>query len=84
MGDAYVALSGEAPQGPLPLSVGGVDVQAVVEEIEVDRENRVGAHGAGGDAAPGHVERDVPPVVASGAGPEPDLADHLRESVYRG
>src|SRR5512132_1940008 len=58
----------------------------MVEEVEVDTEDRVAvdlAHGPGGDAPAGEVEGHVPPVVAPHAGGQADLADDLAEPMQR-
>jgi hypothetical protein len=64
-----------------------VDAQLLVNEVQVDREAGLGGglvHGPGGDAPAGEVEGQVPPVVASHAGGQPDLPDDLAEPVQRG
>lgn len=63
------------------LAAQGVDQQLVVDEVEVDGEDRVVAHRPGGDPSTGQVERDVPPVVATNRSGQADLAHDLSETV---
>jgi hypothetical protein len=67
---------------PGPAARAGPDLQAVVDEIELDLGGQVAArHGAGGEPARRDVERHVPPVVAEGRERHPDLAQHLAVAV---
>src|SRR4030095_10507337 len=67
-------------------AVQGVDAQLMVDEVEVDGEDRVPvalAQGPGRDASAGEVKGHVPPVVAPHAGGQPNLPNDLAKPMQR-
>ena len=72
---------GQAERHLLPGAA--LDPQQVLDEVEIDREEGVRAHRPRREPAGGHMERDVPPVIAQRTLIQADLAGDLQEAVQR-